>query len=78
MDAEESKKNCVRADADPQRPRNRKEHRSMKNWKKLEKPNGLSTVKCTHTGIIEKRRKLSWILLTQYDYISQILNTLLF
>ena len=35
MDAEESKKNCVRADADPQRPRNRKEHRSMKNWKKL-------------------------------------------
>ena len=35
MDAEESKKNCVRADADPQRPRNGKEHRSMKNWKKL-------------------------------------------
>ena len=35
MDAEESKKNCVRADADPQRPRNGKENRSMKNWKKL-------------------------------------------
>ena len=35
MDAEESKRNCVRADADPQRPRNGKEHRSMKNWKKL-------------------------------------------
>lgn len=35
MNAEESKKNCVRADADPQRPRNGKEHRSMKNWKKL-------------------------------------------
>ena len=35
MDAEESKKNCVRADADPQRPRNGKEHRFMKNWKKL-------------------------------------------
>lgn len=35
MDAEESKKNCVRADADPQRPRNGKVHRSMKNWKKL-------------------------------------------
>jgi hypothetical protein len=35
MDAEESKKSCVRADADPQRPRNGKEHRSMKNWKKL-------------------------------------------
>lgn len=35
MEAEESKKNCVRADADPQRPRNGKEHRSMKNWKKL-------------------------------------------
>ena len=35
MDVEESKKNCVRADADPQRPRNGKEHRSMKNWKKL-------------------------------------------
>ena len=35
MDAEESKKNCVCADADPQRPRNRKEHRSMRNWKKL-------------------------------------------
>lgn len=35
MDAEESKKNCVRADADPQQPRNGKEHRSMKNWKKL-------------------------------------------
>jgi len=29
-----------------------------KNWKKLEKPNKLSTVKCTHTGIIDKRRKL--------------------
>ena len=35
MDAEESKKNCVRADAAPQRPRNGKEHRFMKNWKKL-------------------------------------------
>ena len=35
MDAEESKKNCVRADADPQRPWNGKEHRFMKNWKKL-------------------------------------------
>ena len=35
MDAEESKKNCVRADADPQRTRNRKEHRLMKKWKKL-------------------------------------------
>ena len=35
MNAEESKKNCVRADADPQRPRNGKEHRFMKNWKKL-------------------------------------------
>lgn len=35
MDTEESKKNCVRADAAPQRPRNGKEHRFMKNWKKL-------------------------------------------
>ena len=35
MDAEESQKNCVRADADPQRPRNGKEHRFMKKWKKL-------------------------------------------
>ena len=35
MDAEESKKNCVRADAAPQRPRNGKEHRFIKNWKKL-------------------------------------------
>ncbi len=35
MDAEESKKNCVRMDAEPQRPQNGKEHRFMKNWKKL-------------------------------------------
>lgn len=29
-------------------------------------------------NLFEKRRKLSWTSLTLYDYISQILNTILF